>query len=479
MTRVCFQNGGTGVSPVKSGVSPDFVRNRPALVVRRTLSQSTTRNGFGRDARNDRPEACATHLILKTRPNDEFANARLHFFVLWTSSFIRSRAAGSFVIRHCLLLLLVSVAAAETNSTRISIGAANNVSLRNEVQRAIEKGIVWLEKNQNTNGYWSAPEDPAVTALALVALKKHANGRVQKESAAVKRGYDYLLSCIQPDGGIYKKDLVNYNTAVSLMALVTRNRAEDKTIILRARNFLIGLQNDFGEKGKIDDTFDGGIGYGTKYKHSDMGNTSFALEAIRASKQIAEDSSSDARDLNWPAVIHFLERCQNLPGHNPEKWASDDPQNKGGFVYYPGHSMAGETNLPNGRVALRSYGSISYAGLLSYIYADLRRDDPRVVAVMDWLQKNYTLDENPGMGAQGLYFYLHTMTKALTIYGANELETSGGKRINWREQLALKLVNLQNADGSWSNDAARWRENDPALVTAYAMISLELIFRKL
>ena len=51
--------------------------------------------------------------------------------------------------------------------------------------------------------------------------------------------------------------------------------------------------------------------------------------------------------------------------------------------------MAGsETNALTGRVALRSYGSISYAGLLSYIYADLKRNDPRVLAVFEWLRRN-------------------------------------------------------------------------------------------
>ena len=50
--------------------------------------------------------------------------------------------------------------------------------------------------------------------------------------------------------------------------------------------------------------------------------------------------------------------------------------------------MAGETNLPSGRVALRSYGSISYAGLLSYIYADLKKDDPRVQAEVLQLEPN-------------------------------------------------------------------------------------------
>jgi squalene-hopene/tetraprenyl-beta-curcumene cyclase len=336
---------------------------------------------------------------------------------------------------------------------------------------------------KHTNGYWSTPDHPAITALALVAFKGDPTGRhplLGSGPKFVKRGYDYLLDCVQPDGGIYKQDLVNYNTAVSIMALVMRNRPEDRPVLVNARNFLIGLQSDFDEPGKLDNAFDGGIGYGSKYKHSDMSNTSLALEALYHSRRLLEEEDpAAARELNWPAAIHFIERCQNLPSHNPEKWASDDPENKGGFVYYPGHSMAGETNLPSGRVALRSYGSMSYAGLLSYIYAELKRDDPRVIAVMDWLRDNFTLEENPGMGEQGLFYYFHTMAKALTVYGADYLETKDGKRIDWRERLALKLINLQKPDGSWANDNGRWWEKDPALVTAYSVIALEMVYRKL
>ena len=133
----------------------------------------------------------------------------------------------------------------------------------------------------------------------------------------------------------------------------------------------------------------------------------------------------------------------------------------------------------NGRVALRSYGSISYAGLLSYLYCDLRRDDPRVRAVFDWLRQNYTLDENPGMGPQGLFFYFNTMSKALSIYGVDELSLSNGQKANWRRDLAMKLINLQQRDGSWENSNGRWWEKDPALVTSYSLLTLERLWRTL
>mgnify|MGYP001617948682 FL=1 len=380
-----------------------------------------------------------------------------------------------------LSLVSFSPASAQQSQVPSQSLPSENVSLRKEVQHAVSKGVAWLRSHQDPKGFWSTPDHPAITALALVALVEEPGVQDRPlDSEAVKKGYAYLLSCAKPDGGIYVKDLLNYNTAVSMMALLAANRPEDKPLLLKARQFLIGLQADFNERGKVDNPFDGGIGYGSKEKHSDMANTLQALEALYYSRHLAADENlADRRDLNWPAVIHFIQSCQNLPTHNSERWASGDPQNKGGFIYYPGHSMAGETNLPGGRVALRSYGSISYAGLLSYIYAHLQREDPRVQAVVNWLRGNFTLEENPGLGAQGLFYYYYTLTKALTIYGADYVETTDGRKIKWREDVAVKLINLQDKDGFWVNANGRWWEKDPVLVTAYMAITLEIMQRRL
>src|SRR3989442_1294263 len=128
-----------------------------------------------------------------------------------------------------------------------------------------------------------------------------------------------------------------------MVALVAaRNPAYDP-VLRQARRFLVGLQRNFGEKGRADGVFDGGIGYGSRYEHSDMGNTLAALEALPHTRYlVASVSAAPATpDLDWAAAIHFLENCQNLPAYNRQSWASDDARNKGGFVYYPGYSMAG------------------------------------------------------------------------------------------------------------------------------------------
>jgi squalene-hopene/tetraprenyl-beta-curcumene cyclase len=383
--------------------------------------------------------------------------------------------------RHALLVVAFFSLLPATRSAETSASRKLDQSFANEVRHAAEKGLSFLQSNQNSNGWWSTADQPAVTALALTAFKGDVAGRYgTNEPAWMKKSYAWLLSCAQADGGIHRTNLVTYNTSIAMMALLAANRPDYDATICKARGFLVGLQRDFGEKGKLDDVNDGGIGYGSKYEHSDMGNTLAALEAIYHSRHLVVDKNlAEARDLNWAAAIQFLQNCQNLTAYNKQPWASDDPQNKGGFVYYPGHSMAGSVTNASGRVALRSYGSISYGGMLSYIYANLKREDPRVTAVFDWLRANYTLEENPGMGPQGLYYYLHTMTKALTAYGVEELELKDGRKLNWRKEVAMKLLNLQQRDGSWSNDNARWWEKDPALVTSYAVLSLEMIWRNL
>jgi squalene-hopene/tetraprenyl-beta-curcumene cyclase len=383
-----------------------------------------------------------------------------------------------YIMRILMTLLITSMMAVLQTAHASSSPLASNVSLHLEVRHAIQRGQDWLYTKQNTNGSWSSSEHPALTALVLTALRGASPG--SSNSPAIEKGYAFLLSCVQPDGGIYTKDVQSYNTSVVLSALVLRNRPEDRTVIQNARRYLIGLQVGDAEAGGSNSAFSGGIGYGGSNKRPDLSNTMLALEALYNSRPAIQDAAGVAApDLNWKAAVRFIQNCQNLPGPNALPWASDDPQNKGGFIYAPERSNAGQTNLPSGRVAYRSYGSMTYAGLLSYIYADIKPDDPRVTSALDWLRGNYTVEENPALGQQGLYYYYQLMAKALTFAGVDTLETKDGRNVNWREELALKLINLQRGDGFWANDNGRWWEKDAVLDTAYSVTALEIIETKL
>jgi squalene-hopene/tetraprenyl-beta-curcumene cyclase len=365
-----------------------------------------------------------------------------------------------------------------------------NVSLKLEIERAIAKGVEFLKARQNKEtGSWSDPVNPAFTALAISSILGDPNLDLSKGlPAEAEKGYEFLLSNVQDDGGIYGKGLATYNTSLSLMALSLSGKKEYLPVIAKARRLLINQQQDYDKKGVVDNLYDGGIGYGGSSTHSDLSNTTLALEAIYYSKKVLDDSGFkelNEIDLDWNAAIEFISATQNSETSAKrlgEGYAVRE-EDRGGFIYYPGSTKSEEIELKTDggtKTALRSYGSMSYAGLLSFIHADMDREDPRIASVMSWLQKNYTLDENPGMEAQGLFYYYHMMAKALAITGTKTLVAPDGKKIDWKEQLALKVMSVQQPDGSWINEGSnRWMEDNPVLVTAYSLLALEHVHRQL
>lgn len=355
------------------------------------------------------------------------------------------------------------------------------LSIQQELKQSIARGNAWLVAQQDEKGYWDDGGLPAFTALALTALARDPNVDLSKKLPEhMRKGYDWLVAQQKEDGGIYNRGLSTYNTATSITALVAPGLSEYEPAIVKARRHLINNQWDIGEKGKTDNQNDGGIGYGSKDDHTNMSTTFLSIEALALSEKVVDDGKfGEQPTLDWGAALTFLSRSQNLTETNDQEWASDDPKNKGGFIYTPGDSKAGTDVTADGKVALRSYGSITYAGMMSLIYAKLSPDDPRVVAVKEWLGKNYTVEENPNMGPQGLFYYYQAMAKALNAAGIDKLKLADGSEADWRKDLAGKLLSTQRENGSWVNDNGRWMESNPVLVTAYTIQALEEIYRSI
>jgi squalene-hopene/tetraprenyl-beta-curcumene cyclase len=383
----------------------------------------------------------------------------------------------SLILTGALALLAVATPVGGLRAQEPIPRHEENLSMRNEVGIAIKKGQDWLRQHQNPDGSWSLNDYPALTALPLWAYMGNPEGVPSAPADRpeyIRKGYDFILSAARPDGGIYRKGLANYNTSISVLALVMARDPKYDSVIRAGHDFVIGQQT----KGMSDPSMDGGIGYdptGPGRHHPDLSNTVIALEAIRESEEIANKERPNGPKLNWEAATQFIQRCQNLPGVNKEPYVSTNPDDRGGFIYFPGDSSAGET----GKNGARSYGSMSYAGLLSYIYADLKKTDPRVTSAVDWLKGHYSVDENPGMGIDGLFYYYQVMAKALSTYGAPDLSLEDGRKVNWPQELAKKLINLQQEDGSWKNESGRWMEKDPVLATAYSVLTLEMVYREM
>ena len=337
--------------------------------------------------------------------------------------------------------------------------AADEATIRAAVARA---SAYLVEHGQAADGSFSAEVGPAITALAVTALVRTGT---PPDAPAVEKAVAYLVGFKRDDGGIHPPDslVANYETSITLMALAACNRdGRHDATIKAAERFVKGLQWDDGEgKGSDDPTY-GGAGYGRKNR-PDLSNTTFLLEAL-------ETAGTGKDDEAIRRALVFVSRTQNLPGpYNTLPVATKNPD--GGFYYTPaagGDSQAGTT--PEG--GLRSYGSMTYAGLKSMIFAGLTRDDPRVKAAVTWLAKHYTFAENPGLGDSGLFYYFQAAAKSLDALGDETFADASGARHVWRNELSDAVLARQQPDGSWVNANPRWMEGDKNLVTSYALLAL-------
>ncbi len=376
----------------------------------------------------------------------------------------------------CLLSLLICCTAA-----RAGLAATNNrenatirivasdpeiatisVSVSNEIRAAVNRSLDWLAASQQKDGSWSKRHHPALTALPAMAFMK--SDYLDKDHI-LSNATDYIISCSRDDGGIYiepradrKGGLEIFNTAVCTTALHIYDKKTYKQIIKKARRFLAGRQH-LGN-----DIYKGGFGYyedsSSEYVHGL--DTFFSIQAIA----VTDPDSKPIID--WAETVnYFTKRQGNQPALLPAA-----PE----FAYSPG---PGSTRSRTNDIYFHSYGSMTYIGLLALVYADVNHSDVRVRSAFDWARKHWSLDENPGKGKKGLYFFYYVLARALSAYGIDLIQTSDGILINWRADLAKKLLTLQRFDdkgnGFWKNDTSRFWENDPVLCTAYAILSLEMI----
>lgn len=338
-----------------------------------------------------------------------------------------------------------------------------SASLGAAYQRTVDRAVGYLAtKGQAADGSFAAFAGPGVTALVTTGMLR--NGRSPGDPVVAK-SLRYLEGFVRSDGGVYQQGTLyrNYETCLGILCFsqANRNGRYDK-VLEGAEQFVKAGQWDEAEGKDPSSNYYGGAGYG-KHERPDLSNTQFMIDALHAVGAGPEDEALQK-------ALIFVNRCQNLETeHNTTPFASKSPD--GGFYYTPaagGTSQAG--NAPNG--GLRSYGSMTYAGLKSMIYAGVSPDDPRVKAAFEWIRMHYDVRSNPGMADAGLYYYYHVFAKALDAMGVDVIEDADGVKHDWRRELLEELIRRQLADGSWINDNARWLEGDPSLVTGYALLTL-------
>jgi len=330
-----------------------------------------------------------------------------------------------------------------------------------ELQAVIEKAHAFVKSSQGPDGSFSPRvAGPGITALVAAAMLRTGHG---PDDPVVARALAALEKKVQKDGGVYDKFLANYTTSVAMLAFQEANtKGQYDAVIKSGTAFLRGMQFDDSKVESGDARF-GGAGYDGKSR-PDLSNTHFFLEALQAAG-VGKDDPAVKR------ALVFVSRCQNLPGeHNDQAFAKKvREEDRGGLVYNPLNPDERDKTPEGG---LRSAGAMTYAGLKSFLYAGVARDDPRVQGAVRWLRAHYTLEANPGLGQAGLYYYYHTFAKALAALGEDSFADARGTRHDWRKDLFEALKKRQRADGSWANSDKAYAETDANLATAFALLAL-------
>ncbi len=373
-----------------------------------------------------------------------------------------------------------------------SVSWAVRAPAADDAKSSLDRAMQYLAASQNADGGYGPfgkaarvknASDVGITGFVIYAMACHPRRYAAVDGPFLSRAVDYLLSHQQPDGGFYDpRDpaLLNYRTSVAMMALVRLDRVMYADAIRKAQKFILAQQRD--EKGnylKSDHLSYGSVGHSGAIR-GDLSNAAYAAEAMH-------ESGLSVSEPFWKRLEVFVTRCQNVPKVDPLlKRSGIGTTSDYGFRYAPNDTRGPRESLDDGSTAYSSYGSMTYQGLKSLLYARVSRDDPRVKEAFRWISKRFSVRENPGMaspknpraGLQGLFYYYHTMAKTLSVYGEAEIVDGKGVRHDWAAELSAHLVAMQKADGHWVNSTGRWWEDLPTLDTAYAMITLGICYEE-
>ncbi|MCL2648315.1 MAG: terpene cyclase/mutase family protein [Phycisphaerales bacterium] len=364
-------------------------------------------------------------------------------------------------------------------------GAAPSSAATPRPQTATEKkALDFLLTQQDKDGAWVPTPGPAVTALVLKSLVQAGHS---PDEPALQKALAIIDKAHQKDGGWYIDGHATYNTSITLSALAaltpaTRDKYKDQ--ITQAQNFLKSIQSGSAtaatdDKGATVDKkhpWYGGWGYGEGStlkpgRRPDLSNTHFVIEALR-------DSGLPANDESIQRAVTFLTRSQASEA-NDLPWSKG--RDEGGFIYStawnPATNSFGQSPLTkdrDGKDIIAAYGSMTYAGLKSMIYADLKPDDARVKAALRWISNNYSLQINPGLKTdEGLYYYYFVFASTLTALNQDTITDAKGVKHDWRTEFETEMAKRQHPDGSFVNTADKWMESNPVLATTYVVLGLQ------
>jgi len=306
-----------------------------------------------------------------------------------------------------------------------------------QARESIERGIAYLQRQQNPNGTW--PDHPAysggISALCTLALL---NSGIEPQQESMQRALKYLrgLSPAQ-----------TYVVSLQAMVFCAAEPRKDLLHIRRCAKWLEDTQITSGE-------YKGSWSYPSPAGgNGDPSNSQFALLALYE----AERAGVKVSDKTWRLALQYWQKTQNPDGSWPYR---------GG----PGT------------------GSMTCAGITSLVIAagELNRGDAEVVngqvqccgdqqaneAIengLRWLERNFSVHSNPsgggGKSSQGnLLYYLYGVERV----GRMTARRFIGKHDWYREGADMLVRHQDHLSSFWKGTGNA--ENNPLIGSSFALL---------
>ncbi len=354
-------------------------------------------------------------------------------------------------------------------AARLQGGDRNGTDGKNpESEETIERGLVFLARQQHLNGSWSLqgfPEeatlvsDTAATALALLAFQGAGyNHREAAYKDVVAGGLAYLIARQQANGDLFEplEDSSNrsvwlYSHALATIVLCEAyGMTQDPALrepAQKGMDFIVAAQQT--ERGGW--RYAPGVG-------ADTSVSGWMTMALKSGELAGLTVSPSA----YQKISRWLDAAQQSPSapylycYNP--YAADSPEQR------------------HGRAASKTMTAV---GLLMRLYTGWRRDDPNFARGAAFLGASFPTVGTARQSERDTYYWYYA-TQVMAQHGGARWEA-------WTGKLHPMLVNSQVRRGAMSGSwdpllpiADRWGPQAGRLyVTAMNLLSLEVEYRKL
>ena len=276
-------------------------------------------------------------------------------------------------------------------------GTVKVAELSDKAERAIERGLRYLAKGQQTNGSFSTRYEVASTSLALMAfmLKGHFP-RKGEYGQKLDKAVRYLLDRAKDGGGYLGKNMYEHGLATLALSEVwgMSDRPEIRGVLKRAVGVILRAQNS-----------QGGWRYEPRPTSADVSVTVMQIVALASAKEAGIYVPKNVID----KAIKYVKSCQSKV--------------EGGFGY----------SSPSNPAFARSA-----AGAMSLLITG-QRDTREVRKALEYLQRlpdSKFKDEH--------FFYYGHYYAIQSMYQAGESYYQ-----QWYPRIRDSLIARQGKDGGW------------------------------